>query len=75
MLSRRLQEIKEKIESKVSVLRTESEKELLVELTRLDQYLSSKRQTYEFMESVRKSLPDAYAVTSGPGTTCPCCGK
>ncbi len=73
MLSPRLQEIKAKIESKASVWRTKSEEELLIELTVLDNYLSSKYQIYEFTESVRKILP--YAVTSGPGDTCPCCGK
>lgn len=71
MLSPKLQEIKGKIESKASYLRSEKEKQLLQELNDLENFLASKSETAEFQESVRKNTQ----ITSGPGGGCPCCGR
>lgn len=71
MLSPKLQEIKDKIEAKSSYLRTDSEKELLSELEVLENHLSRKYELHEFRESVKSHTQ----ITSGPGGSCPCCGK
>lgn len=71
MLSPKLQEIKEQIEEKLSYLRSDGEKELLSELEVLEQYLSKKYELSEFRESVKSHTQ----ITSGPGGSCPCCGK
>lgn len=70
MLSRKLQEVKERLEAKSTYSRTEQERELLQELQQLDKFLSDKAESTEFRESVRKHAQ----ITSGPGA-CPCCGK
>ncbi len=71
MLSSKLQEIKDRIERKSSNSRTNGEKELLRELEVLEQHLIQKSQLIEFRESVKSHTQ----ITSGPGGSCPCCGK
>ncbi len=71
MLSTRLQEIKDRLESKSSYLRSSKENELLEELKILENYLQEHRQLSEFRESVRAKLQ----IVSGPSDKCPCCGR
>lgn len=71
MLSPKLQEIKDKIEAKSSYMRTDSEKDLLLELELLERHLTKKYELTEFRESVKSHTQ----ITSGPGGSCPCCGK
>ena len=71
MLSPKLQEIKDQIEAKSSYLRTDGEKDLLGELEVLEQHLAKKFELNEFRESVKSRTQ----ITSGPGGSCPCCGR
>ena len=71
MLSRRLQQVKDTLESKLSSTRSAKESELLVELTTLDQLLKRQNLSRTFTESIKSSTQ----ITSGPGGNCPCCGR
>lgn len=71
MLSPKLQQIKNQIEAKSSYLRTGEEKELRTELEVLERHLEKKYQLEEFQKSVKSHVQ----ITSGPGGSCPCCGK
>ena len=73
MLTPRLQEIIIKIEAKSATLRTDKEKELLVELKSLDSFLTKKLESSQFSESVALEKASS-RITSGPGG-CPCCGR
>lgn len=73
MLTPRLQEISNKIESKQIALRTDKEKELLSELQTLDKFLIKKSESQQFSESVAMEKLST-RITSGPGG-CPCCGR
>lgn len=71
MLSTRLQEIKDRIETKRYALRSAKEDELLQELNFLEEFLQEHRKLLEFRESVRAKVQ----ITSGPSGSCPCCGR
>lgn len=66
MLPPRLQQVKSKIEAKSQNLRSQGEKELLIELEALDQ-----------SAVVQKVITESLAkYVSGPtGGRCPCCGR
>jgi DNA repair exonuclease SbcCD ATPase subunit len=71
MLPRKLEEIRNRIAKKDSFRRTDQEKELLGELSAVDEILERRDVSTEFRESVRKHTQ----ITSGPGGSCPCCGR
>ena len=71
MLTQRLQQVKDRIESKSTYQRTEEEEELLAELMALDELLGRKNLSRDLRESIKGRTQ----ITSGPGGSCPCCGK
>ena len=70
MLSPKLREIKEKIETKTSYRRTDGENELLKEL----EFLEGLFERHGLSE-LRESVKSYTQITSGPASSCPCCGK
>ena len=72
MLPPKLQQVKNQIEAKSLYLRTDSEKALLLELNVLDDLIGGKSKSSEFGEALESRIQK---ITSGPGGSCPCCGK
>jgi DNA repair exonuclease SbcCD ATPase subunit len=70
MLPPRLNEVKERIESKSAGLRSQKERELLEELNALDALLG-RTNDRTFSEATKRHTQ----ITSGPGGTCSCCGR
>lgn len=71
MLSRKLEQIKKKIEAKTLSMRTNGESELLAELKILEEILQKKMILNEFTKSVNSGVQ----ITSGPSGPCSCCGR
>lgn len=71
MLPRRLQEVRNQIESKAASGRTREESELLEELFVLNQLLEKQN----LARTLREAVNESTQITSGPGGRCPCCGS
>jgi hypothetical protein len=72
MLPPRLQQVKLRIERKISYQRSKEEQELLEELEFLDGR-PEMRNILALKESFRES--ELIKIVSGPGGNCPCCGR